>query len=114
MPRRSAAVSSYDGDLNQKLRCGSRADRNRRSIGAAHLHRVGGGIAALDRDGLPRLQMIVFDEAEKRWILIGNSRYAQRHPNRTAQEAFEMIRADRAFRRGNRIAMWIMRGTSEH
>src|SRR5207248_378998 len=68
--------------LNEQLRGRARSDCDRAIVLAAQPHRIGGGVARLDLDRLARLQIVAFDEAEERGILIRDTRHSQRLADR--------------------------------
>src|SRR5437868_8985205 len=67
-------------NLDEELRCGPGADRQRFKIRAAQTHGISHRVARLDFDSLSRLEVIALDESEERRILIGDARHLQQLP----------------------------------
>src|SRR5262249_40578878 len=101
------------GGLDEKLRRGPGADRERPVL-AAEPHGVGGWLARFDFDGLSGLEVVLFDESEERRILIRDPRDAKRRHRRTRERAGELRVSDGAGGTRDWIAVRIVRRVAEH
>ena len=77
-------------------------------------HGIGGSVPRFDFDGLAWFQLVVLHETQKRRILIGDAGDAQRRANGAGEERVELAAGNRPIGIGDRIAVRVVRGMTEH
>ena len=112
--QRQQAEQQHLRDLDQQLRCGARADRDALIVLAADAHAVGGRVPRFDLDRLSRLEMVVLDEAQELLVLIDDARDGDGGLERAGEERLRVLRLHESLGIGNRIAVRIGLGPSEH
>ena len=81
---------------------------------AAQPDAVGRFVAGFDANRLPRLEVVALDEAQEGLVLIDDAGDGHGSVERAGKQALDVLRPERAFRIGNRVAMRIRGRASQH
>ena len=100
--------------LDENLGCGARADGDPLVAFPSEPHAVGHFVTLFDFDDAAWLQVVAFDEVQKRAVLVGHA--ADGHPgmNRAGQQRVVLTTVERAMRVGDGIAVRVELRPSQH